>query len=168
MAANGPTAPGCRTLHFTVPPFETCPGSLGSGDGCSLELDPSVTFLTQVICTYKTPRRSMPEVEISLMWRVYVKFPLSTGWSGSGTATGISSAMGGPHLLESLAAYTTLEPLTSIRLCPYCNQACNGRDQLMNHLCFHYRMVLICPICAGCGSNSWRTIKSHVEVCAQQ
>ena len=28
-------------------------------------------------------------------------------------------------------------------------------------------MVLICPICAGCGSNSWRTIEAHIKVCAK-
>ena len=67
--------------------------------------------------------------------------------------------MVGPHSLELLAPYRTLEPLMSTRLCPYYNQACNGQDQLMNHLCFHYQMVLVCPICAGCGSNSWQTIK---------
>ena len=91
------------------------------------------------------------------MWGVYVEFPLLTGQNGSGTATGISSAMGGPHLLESLAPYRTLDPLTSIRLCPYCNQACNGWDQLMNHLCFHYRMVLVCPLCA----QQWPGIAEH-------
>ena len=29
-------------------------------------------------------------------------------------------------------------------------------------------MVLVCPICAGCGSSSWRTVKGHIEDCAWQ
>ena len=37
----------------------------------------------------------------------------------------------------------------------------------MNHLRFHYRMVLICPICAGCRSNSWRTTEAHIKACAK-
>ena len=37
----------------------------------------------------------------------------------------------------------------------------------MNHLRFHYRMVLICPIFAGCGLNSWRNIEAHIKACAK-
>ena len=37
----------------------------------------------------------------------------------------------------------------------------------MNHLRFNYRMVLICPKCAGCGLNSWRTIEAHIKACAK-
>ena len=48
------------------------------------------------------------------------------------------------------------------------DQACNGCDQLLNHLRFHYRMVLVCRICAGWGSSSWRTVKGHIEACARQ
>ena len=33
----------------------------------------------------------------------------------------------------------------------------------MNHIQFHYRMVLVCPICGGCGSNQWRTVEGHVK-----
>ena len=102
------------------------------------------------------------------MWGVYIKFPLPTKQNKSGTATGISSTMGGPHSPELLAPYRMFNPLTSTRPSPYCNQACNGGDQLLNHLCFHYQMVLVCPICAGSGSSSWRTIKSHIKACAQQ
>ena len=28
-------------------------------------------------------------------------------------------------------------------------------------------MVLICPTWAGCGSNSWRTVKAHIKACAK-
>ena len=55
----------------------------------------------------------------------------------------------------------------SSQICPYCNRSHNSRDHLMNHLRFHYQMVLVCPICAGCGSNSWRTIKAHIKACAK-
>ena len=81
---------------------------------------------------------------------------------------GISLTMGGPHSPETLTPYRTFDPPTSTRLCPYCNQVCNRWDQLLNHLRFHYQMVLVCPICTGCGSSSWQTIKSHIEACAQQ
>ena len=33
---------------------------------------------------------------------------------------------------------------------------------------FHYRMVLVCPICVGCRSNSWRTVEAHIKACARQ
>ena len=36
----------------------------------------------------------------------------------------------------------------------------------MNHIQFHYRMVLVCPICGGSGSNQWRTVEEHVKKCA--
>ena len=44
-------------------------------------------------------------------------------------------------------------------ICPYCNKSHNSRDSLMNHVQFHYRMVLVCPICGSCGSNKWRTVE---------
>ena len=31
---------------------------------------------------------------------------------------------------------------------------------------FHYRMVLTCPICGGCGLNHWRVVKAHIKTCA--
>ena len=34
-------------------------------------------------------------------------------------------------------------------VCPYCNKSHNNRDSPMNHVQFHYRMVLVCPICSG-------------------
>ena len=36
----------------------------------------------------------------------------------------------------------------------------------MNHIQFHYRMVLVCPICRCHGLNQWRTVKGHVKKCA--
>ena len=36
----------------------------------------------------------------------------------------------------------------------------------MNHIQFHYSMVLVCLICGGCGSNQWRIVKGHIKKCA--
>ena len=27
-------------------------------------------------------------------------------------------------------------------------------------------MVLVCPMCGGCGSNQWRTVEGHIKKCA--
>ena len=71
-----------------------------------------------------------------------------------------------PHIEDSLSVWTqTVSPTLSC-VCPFCNKSHNSRDSLMNHIWFHYRMVLVCPICGGCGSNQWRTVKGHVEKCA--
>ena len=100
--------------------------------------------------------------DLSPLWVVYVEYPLPTEQNLGGTATGISDRMGGPHAFDSLTLYTTVDPATSSQTCPYCNRSHNGWHQLMNHLRFLYWMVLVCPICAGCGSNSWRTVK-HIS-----
>ena len=106
--------------------------------------------------------------DILPIWGVYVEYPLPTKHNGGGTVTGISSKMGGPHSLDILSPYRNFNLPTSTQLCPYCNQACNGHDQLLNHLRFHYCMVLACSICAGCRSSSWRTVKGHIKACALQ
>ena len=81
-------------------------------------------------------------------------------------ATGISERMGGPHVKDSLSPWTHTISQTLSRICPYCNKSHNSRDSLMNHLRFHYKMVLMCPICGGCRSNQWRTVEGHVKKCA--
>ena len=81
-------------------------------------------------------------------------------------ATGISEKMGGPHIKDSLSPGTQTVSPTSSRVCPYCNKSHNSRDSLVNHIQFHYRMVLVCPICGGCRLNQWRTVKGHVKKCA--
>ena len=106
--------------------------------------------------------------DVSPLRGVYIEYPLPTEWNLGGTATGISDRMGGPHAFISLTPYTTVDPATSSQICPYCNRLHNGRVQLMNHLRFHYQMVLVCPICAGCGSNSWRTVEAHIKSCTRQ
>ena len=83
------------------------------------------------------------------------------------TATSISDKMGGPRAFDSLTPYTTVDPVMSSWICLFFTKSHNSRDQLMNHLRFHYRMVLICPIHSGCGSNSWRMIEAHIKACAK-
>ena len=81
-------------------------------------------------------------------------------------ATGTSQKMGGPHIEDSLSSWTqTISPTLS-HVCPFRNKPHNSRDLLMNNIQFHYRMVLMCPICGGCRSNQWRTVKGCVKKCA--
>ena len=86
--------------------------------------------------------------DVSPLWGVYINYPLPTEQNLGGTVTGIGDRMGGPHAFDSLTPYT-VSPAMSSQICLYCNRSYNGRDQLMNHLRFHYWMVLVCPICAG-------------------
>ena len=81
-------------------------------------------------------------------------------------ATGISEKIGGLHVKDSLTPWTQTASPTSSRVCPFCNKSHNSRDLLVNHLQFHYWMVLVCPICGGCGSNQWRTVERHIKKCA--
>ena len=80
-------------------------------------------------------------------------------------ATGISEKMGGPHVKDSLTLWTQTTPQTSSHVCLFCNKSHNSRDSLMNHIQFHYWMVLVCPICGGCGLNQWRTVVGHIKKC---
>ena len=81
-------------------------------------------------------------------------------------ATGISEKMGGPHIKDSLSLWTQTISPTSNHVCLFCNKSHNSRDSLMNHIQFHYRMVLVCPICGGCitsrkvkpGEPQWRRL----------
>ena len=81
-------------------------------------------------------------------------------------ATGISEKMGGPHIEDSLSPWTWTKPPSSSCICLYCNKSHNSRDSLMNHIQFHYRMVLVHPICSCCGLNQWRTFEGHIKKCA--
>ena len=81
-------------------------------------------------------------------------------------ATGISEKMGGPHVENPLTPWTQTASPTLSRVCPFCNKLHNSKDSLMNHIQFHYWMVLVYPICGGCRSNQWRTVKGHIKKCA--
>ena len=80
-------------------------------------------------------------------------------------ATGISEKMGGPHVKDSLTPWTQTASPTSSHVCPFCNKSHNSRDLLVNHIRFHYQMVLVCPICGGCRWNQWRTVEGHIKKC---
>ena len=97
---------------------------------------------------------------------VYVKYPLPTEQGTCAMATAISEKMGGPHVKDSLSPLAWTKPLSLSCLCPYCNKWNNSRESLLNHIQFHYRMVLVCPICSGCGLNQWKTVEGHVKKCA--
>ena len=104
--------------------------------------------------------------DILPLWGAYIKYPLLTEWGTCTMATGISEKMGDPHVKDSVSPWTQIKPPSSSHLCLYCNKTQNSRDSLMNHVQFHYRMVLMCPICGGCGSNQWRTVEGHIKKCA--
>ena len=81
-------------------------------------------------------------------------------------ATSVSEKMDGPHLEESLSPWTWTDPPSLSCLCPFCNKSHNSGYSLMSHIRFHYRMVLVCPICGGCGLNHWTIVKGHIKKCA--
>ena len=100
------------------------------------------------------------------MWGAYVEYPLPTECGTCAMATGFSEKMGSPHIKDSLTLWTQTASPTLSCVCPFCNKLHNSRDPLVNHLQFHYWMVLVCPICGGCGSNQWRTVEGHIKKCA--
>ena len=104
--------------------------------------------------------------DILPLWGAYIKYPLPTEQGTNAMATGISYKMGGPHIEDSLSPWTWTKPPSLSCLCPFCNKSHNSRDSLMNHVLFHYRMVLMCLICGSCGSNQWRTVEGHIKKCA--
>ena len=104
--------------------------------------------------------------DIVPIWGTCVKYTLPTECSTCAMTTGISEKMGGPHVKDSLSPLTWSILPTLSHVCPYCNKSHNSRDLLMNHILFHYRMVLMCLICGGCRSNQWWTVKGHVKKCA--
>ena len=81
-------------------------------------------------------------------------------------ATGISEKMGGPHTEDSMTPWAQTASPTLSHVCPFCNRSHNSRDSLVNHLWFHYRMVLVCPFCGGYRLNQWRTVEGHIKKCA--
>ena len=104
--------------------------------------------------------------DILPLWGVYVEYPLPTECGTCAIDTAISEKMGGPCVDDSLSPWAQTKPLSLGHLCLYCNNLNNSRESLLNHVRFHYRMVLVCPICGGCGSNQWKTVEGHVKKCA--
>ena len=104
--------------------------------------------------------------DIFPLWGAYVEYPLPTEQGTCAMAMGISEKIGGLHVKDSLSPWAQTKPLSSSHLCLYCNKSHNSRESLMNHIRFHYRMVLVWPICGGCGSNQWKTVEGHIKKCA--
>ena len=104
--------------------------------------------------------------DILPLWGAYIKYLLPLEWGTCAMATGISEKMGGPHVEDSLSPWTQTKPPSLSHLCPYCNRSHNSRDLLMNHVQFHYRMVLVCLICGSCGSIQWQIVEGHIKRCA--
>ena len=162
---SGQVYPGTLTHLMLELPHKICLGSSkyavhSSQRVCAIQhfLYPNRLHLAHHIRLQKTS-------DIFPLWGVYVKYPLPTEWGTCAMATGISE-MGGPHVEDSLSSWTRTKLPSSGHLCLYCNRSHNSRDSLMNHIGFHYRMVLVCPICGGCGSNRWRIVKGHIKKCA--
>ena len=100
---------------------------------------------------------------IALLWGAYVEYSLPTECGTCAMATGISKKMGGPHIEDFLTLWTQTASPTSSHVCPFYNKSNNRRDSLVNHIQFYYWIVLVCPICGGCGSNQWRTVEGHIK-----
>ena len=100
------------------------------------------------------------------LWGAYFEYPLPTECGTCAMATGISEKIGGPQVEDSLTLWTQTASPTLSHFCLFCNKSHNSRDSLMNHIWFHYQMVLVCPICGGCRSNQWRTVEGHIKKCA--
>ena len=92
----------------------------------------------------------------------YVEYPLPMECGTCAMATGINK-MVGPHIESFLTPWMQTASPTLSWVCSFCNKSHNSRDSLMNHFWLHYQIVLVCPVCGGCGSNQWRTVKEHVK-----
>ena len=156
--------PGTLTHLKLELPLGICPGLSKYTGHSSLEFVPSKTSHIQTDCIL--PIISGFKRLATYFQGAYVKYPLPTEWGTCAMATGRSEKMGGPHVEDSLSPWSWTDPPSSSRLCPFCNKSHNSRDSLMKHTGFHYRMVLVCPICGGCGSNQWRIVKGHIKKCA--
>ena len=54
---------------------------------------------------------------------------------------------------------------TTTKTCAWCSKAfCNG-ESAMNHMCAHYRIMLVCPFCGMHGSHSYSSMREHVKKC---
>ena len=145
-------------------PLGICPGLSKYAGHSSLEFVPSKTSHTRTDLAHHI--RLQKAGDILPRWGAYVEYPLPTEWGTCTMATGINKKMGGPHIEDSLSPWSWTDPPSSSCLCLFCNKSHNSRDSLMNHIPFHYRMVLVCLICGGCGLNQWRIVEGHIKKCA--
>ena len=56
---------------------------------------------------------------------------------------------------------------TNTKTCAWCNKAFSNGESLMNHMCAHYRIVLVCPLCGKRGSYSYPSMRDHVKKCKE-
>ena len=52
---------------------------------------------------------------------------------------------------------------TTTKTCAWCNKAFSNGKSVMNHMCVHYRIVLVCPLCGKQGSHSYSSMRDHVK-----
>ena len=137
----------CQKLEL---PFEICLGSLKFARDSFLEFElykTSHTPVNFILHTLNFQRTS----DIAPLLGAYVEYPLPTEHSTCAMATGISEKMGGPHVEDSLTPWTQTASSTLSHVCPFCSKSHNSRDLLT--FSSITRLVLVCPICGGYGSN---------------
>ena len=54
---------------------------------------------------------------------------------------------------------------TTTKTCAWCNKAFSNGESVMNHMCAHYWIVLVCPLCSKWGSHSYSSMRDHVKKC---
>ena len=54
---------------------------------------------------------------------------------------------------------------TTTKTCTWCNKAFSNGELVMTHICAHYRIVLVCPLCSKCGPHSYSSMRDHVNKC---
>ena len=54
---------------------------------------------------------------------------------------------------------------TTTKICAWCNCVFSNGESAMNHMRTHYRIVLVCPFCAVCGSHLYPSVRDHVKKC---
>ena len=54
---------------------------------------------------------------------------------------------------------------TTTKTCAWCNPVFSNGESAMNHMRTHYRIVLVCPFCAVCGSDSYPSMRDNVKKC---
>ena len=54
---------------------------------------------------------------------------------------------------------------TTTKTCAWCNKAFSNGESAMNHMCAHYRIVLVCSLCSKQGSHSYPSMRDHVKKC---
>ena len=163
---TGQVYPGILTHPSLELQHEICPGLSKYAMHSSLEFMPSRTSHIWTDCIWPTISGFKKTSDILPLWGAYIEYPLPTEWGTCGMATSISEKMGGPHVEDSLSPWTRTNPPSSSHPCPFCNKSHSSRDSLINHVWFHYRMVLVCPICGSRGWNHWRIVKGHIKKCA--